>query len=130
MGVGGFKTGAALGIAVAAGVALAAVPGPTSPASASVVVFTDGFESGNTSAWTSATGIVVQSSTVADGAFAARAKMSGTPAYLTKTLATPASEVSVSVAVDVAALPSAGRVDILDAGTDASTPAGANVFVS
>ncbi|MGH2662829.1 MAG: metallophosphoesterase [Actinomycetota bacterium] len=59
---------------------------PAPPARAVSPVFTDGFESGDLSKWTSATGIVVQGAEVASGSWAARATSTGTPSYALKSL--------------------------------------------
>jgi hypothetical protein len=55
-------------------------PGPTIP------VFSDGFESGNLSAWTSSAGLSVQGTLTHAGAFAARATTSNGNTYAKKTL--------------------------------------------
>jgi hypothetical protein len=44
-------------------------------------MFSDGFESGDMSAWTTSTGITVQNQLVSDGSYAAEAVASGAPAY-------------------------------------------------
>jgi hypothetical protein len=51
----------------------------TPPADATM--FSDGFESGNMSQWSTSTGITVQSQLVNDGSYAAEALASGAPAY-------------------------------------------------
>ncbi|HET8521803.1 MAG TPA: LamG-like jellyroll fold domain-containing protein, partial [Thermomicrobiales bacterium] len=61
-------------------------PTPTPPV---WVPFTDGFETGDLSAWTSYTGMVVQSAEVRSGSFAARATSNGGEASATKVLALP-----------------------------------------
>jgi hypothetical protein len=50
-------------------------------------VFTDGFESGNLSAWTSSAGLTVQSALVHSGGFAAQANTTTGNTYAKKTLA-------------------------------------------
>ena len=55
-------------------------PGPTLP------VFTDGFETGNLAAWTSATGLTVQGTLTHTGGFAAQANTTNGNTYAKKTL--------------------------------------------
>jgi hypothetical protein len=57
-------------------------PAPTLP------VFSDGFESGNLSAWTSSAGLTVQGALIHAGSFAARATTSNGNTYAKKTLPT------------------------------------------
>ena len=52
------------------------------------IVFSDGFESGNLSSWTSSTGMTVQSTNVFAGTYAASATANSAKAYASKTLAT------------------------------------------
>jgi len=58
---------------------------PSSTASvtlpADVTMFSDGFESGDMSQWTTSTGITVQNQLVNDGSYAAEAVAGGAPAY-------------------------------------------------
>lgn len=56
-------------------------------------LFADGFETGDLSRWTSATGMTVQSSQVASGLYAARATTTGPAAFARKSLATSEPEV-------------------------------------
>ena len=67
--------------------------GNSSPASAPATVntagttmFSDGFESGDMSKWTTSTGMTVQSQVVNDGSFAAEGVAAGAPAYAYKAL--------------------------------------------
>jgi glucose/arabinose dehydrogenase/PKD repeat protein len=60
-------------------------------------LFSDGFESGNLSAWTSAPGLVVQSQQVFAGSFAARATSTGSPAWAYKQLSAAQSELFYSM---------------------------------
>jgi chitodextrinase len=82
--------------AVMATVAILAIPAPKiahhARPQASPVVFADGFESGNLSQWTTVKGLVAQQQEVYAGAWGARATSTGTPAYATKALATPLTE--------------------------------------
>lgn len=57
---------------------------PAFPAMAAPV-FTDGFESGSTSAWSGATGFAVQSQVVRTGANAGRASSTGSPSHASRT---------------------------------------------
>jgi hypothetical protein len=67
-------------------------PSPT-PTPGASLPFSDGFESGNLSAWTAVTNLVVQQQDVFSGAFAARATSSGSAAsYASKTLSTSLSD--------------------------------------
>jgi fibronectin type III domain protein/Big-like domain-containing protein/calcineurin-like phosphoesterase family protein len=71
--------------------------GNTSPPSApagvttptDVTLFSDGFESGDMSAWATSPGMTVQSQTVSDGSFAAEAAAAGSAAYAYEQLAQP-----------------------------------------
>jgi plastocyanin len=63
------------------------VPSPTQPP-----IFADGFESGDLSAWTSSTGLTVQSQEVFSGQQAARATVAGGAAFAQETLGTPLTE--------------------------------------
>lgn len=77
---------------------LAAVIGAwTSPVRADTVVFQDGFESGTLSSWSTSRNVLVQSSDVRTGAFAARAT-AGDRAYAVGVLAPPIDEIMVEVA--------------------------------
>jgi parallel beta-helix repeat protein len=55
-------------------------------------LFSDGFESGNLSAWGSSSGLVVQQSQIASGAYAARGTSSGAAAYARKAIGGPYGE--------------------------------------
>ena len=69
------------------------------------VPFTDGFETGNFSRWTTVSGLVVQQQEVATGSWAARATNAGPGArYARKTLAAPQPEVYVRVRFKVVGL--------------------------
>jgi fibronectin type 3 domain-containing protein len=63
-----------------------------SSAGAVGLVFSDGFESGNLSQWTSSSGMTVQQQVTYAGSYAARATSTGSPAYVYKNLSTPLSE--------------------------------------
>jgi plastocyanin len=65
---------------------------PTAPA-----IFGDGFETGDTSRWTSVNGLVVQGSQVFSGAFSARGTTTDSPTFATKTLPSTASELFYDV---------------------------------
>jgi parallel beta-helix repeat protein len=60
-------------------------------------LFSDGFESGNLSAWGSSAGLVVQQSQVASGSYAARGTSSGTAAYARKAIGGPYSDIYFSL---------------------------------
>ncbi len=100
-------------------------PAPPTPP----VLFADGFESGSLSGWTSSSGVVVQSSVVADGGFAARALMAGGAANVSRTLAAPVGELSVRAKVNVASVSGASAVNFLKVRT-ATGVALAEVFVT
>ena len=76
---------------VAAAAAISLIPGAT--AAGDPPVFSDGFESGNLSHWSVASGMTDQQQVTEDGSWAARATSSGTPAYAYKNLGTSLSEV-------------------------------------
>jgi Calcineurin-like phosphoesterase/Bacterial Ig domain len=65
--------------------ATATAPGP-------VPIFSDSFESGDLSRWTTATGVVVQQDDVRTGSYAAEAQTTGAAAYASKTLGTAQSD--------------------------------------
>ena len=72
----------------------------TTPATGSV--FSDGFESGDLSAWTTLGGLSVQNQIVHTGGFAARETSTGTATYAYKTLSASASELWAQAWVYVA----------------------------
>jgi hypothetical protein len=72
----------------------------TTPA-ASPPVFTDGFESGNLSAWTSSSGLSVQGALTHSGSFAARATTTNGATYAKKTLPTTYPDAYSSVWVNL-----------------------------
>lgn len=63
----------------------ATAPGPAP-------IFSDSFESGDLSSWTTATGVVVQQQEVHTGSYAAEAQSTGAAAYASKTLGTAQSD--------------------------------------
>jgi chitodextrinase len=75
---------------LAAATGISVIPGAT--AAADPPVFTDGFESGNLSQWSSASGMTVQQQVTYAGTWAARATANGAPAYAYKRLGTPLTE--------------------------------------
>ena len=70
-------------------------------ADSEVVVHADGFESGDLSAWTSATGLVVQGDVVDAGSLAARATTTGDPTFATEILDEPQGEVTLGTRFNV-----------------------------
>jgi len=64
-------------------------------------MFADGFESGDLTAWTSSTGLVVQDAVVAEGTYAARATMTGAAAYATRTLSATTSAAMVRLRLNL-----------------------------
>jgi hypothetical protein len=68
-------------------------PTPSSTPPPMSGLFSDGFESGDLSAWGSSSGLVVQLSQVASGTFAARGTSSGTAAYARKAIGGPYSDI-------------------------------------
>jgi fibronectin type 3 domain-containing protein len=71
------------------------------PAKAAGVLFSDGFETGNTSKWTATSGMAVQQQVVAGGTWAARATSSSAAAYVYKTLATTQDDLYVDLKFNV-----------------------------
>ena len=69
---------------------------PVNAVGASVSVFTDAFETGNLSQWTSASGVAVQGSDVHGGTYAATASSTGTAAYARKTFSSTYSNLTYS----------------------------------
>lgn len=66
------------------------------------VLFSDGFESGNTNAWTSNTGLVVQQQQVYSGLYAAReTSMGSTATYASKTLSPSQTDLYYSLAFKI-----------------------------
>ena len=61
-------------------------PSPTPTATPALPIFADGFESGDLSRWTSAAGLVVQSSVVSTGQYAAEGNTTDGRTYAKKTL--------------------------------------------
>jgi hypothetical protein len=90
-------------------------------ADAAPVLFADGFESGSTSAWTTASGLVVQTGLVDAGSYAARATMTGAAAMASKTLAATATELTASVRVLPLALDSVNAVNFVKLRTATGT---------
>ncbi|MDP9329997.1 MAG: hypothetical protein M3P11_05065 [Actinomycetota bacterium] len=74
-------------------------------------LFTDGFESGDLSAWSASSGFTVQRQVVFDGSWAGRATTTGPPAYVSKTLAPTRANVYADVHVDL--LGASGTVQLL-----------------
>lgn len=72
----------------------------TQPAAAAPV-FSDGFETGDLSGWTSSSGLVVQAASVHSGGYAAEANPAGAAAYAKKTLPSTYSDAYARVAFDV-----------------------------
>ena len=63
------------------------------------LLFSDGFETGDTSRWSTVARVVVQSQVVRTGSFAARAATTGVPTYATKDLGAEISTAELSIAV-------------------------------
>jgi fibronectin type 3 domain-containing protein len=83
----------------------------TTPTTA--VLFHDGFESGDLSAWTTSSGLLVQPTTVYAGAFAAEAAPSAAPApYAMKQFPAPESEIYYALRFNVRSQPS-GNINLL-----------------
>jgi acid phosphatase type 7 len=91
------------------------------------VLFADGFESGNLQAWTAGSGLVVQQQLVSEGVWAARGTMTGGAAWVYKTLATPTSELTLSLRVQLLAISAPSSVNFLKVRT-ASGSALAEVY--
>src|SRR5260221_354778 len=92
---------------------LSVVPSPTNAHADAPVLFSDGFESGTLSAWTAGSGLVVQQSLVADGAWAARATMTGAAASAYRSLTTPTSELTARLKVQVVSIAGSAAVNFL-----------------
>lgn len=94
------------------------------------VLFADGFESGSTWAWSAGTGLVVGTAApVADGTYAARATMTGAAAYVHRDLATPTTEATTSLKVNLASISGTSAVNFLKIRTATGT-ALAEVFIT
>ena len=83
-------------------------PTPTPPAGSGI--FSDGFETGNLSQWTSNSGLVAQQTQVASGAWAARATGAGTPASASKTLTTAQADLYYRFKVKLLSQPPASNI--------------------
>lgn len=95
----------ALVMALVAAVATTQVPGsPVVAQTGPPVLFSDGFESGSLSGWTSGSGLVVQQGLVADGLWAAQGVMNGAAASVSRTLAAPVSEATVRLRVNLSSI--------------------------
>jgi len=117
-------------VTMVAGIACGlAVTGLGSAEGAEPALFSDGFESGSTSAWTSSTGLTVQNSVVGEGTWAARAVMSGGAAYATKTLASTTATAKVALRLNVQAQTGTTAVNFVKVRTATGT-AIAEVFVT
>jgi hypothetical protein len=102
-------------IAVLGGLLLAMI-GVTEPAPAATappVLFSDGFESGGLGAWSGGSGLAVQSTVVADGAWAARGAMSGAGASAWVALPAAATEITATTSLRVSALSGTASVNFL-----------------
>jgi chitodextrinase len=78
-------------LSLAAAAAISLIPGAT--AAGDPPLFSDGFESGNLSHWSVASGMTDQQQVRHDGSWAARATSTGSPAYAYKNLGATLSEV-------------------------------------
>jgi hypothetical protein len=93
-----------LAVAVLSVCAVAA-PNESRPAAATPpVLFSDGFESGDVSAWSLASGLAVQQQVVAEGAWAARSTTTGTASYAYRNLATASNELTFRLALQVVSI--------------------------
>ena len=89
-----------IGLLLAPFVTTQPAPAATTPP----MLFSDGFESGSLAAWSGGSGLAVQSTVVADGAWAARGTMSGAGAYAWAALPAPATEITATTGMRVGAL--------------------------
>src|SRR3954452_2840599 len=69
-----------------------------------VLLFADGFESGNVSAWSATSGMTAQQAFVATGTWAAEGTSTGAAVWANRSLATPQSDVYARVRFDVRSL--------------------------
>ena len=81
--------------------ALSAPPASVTTPAAAPPIFADGFESGNTSAWTSSAGLVVQGSLVRTGAFAAQGNTTNGNTFAKETLGATYTDAYSRVAYDL-----------------------------
>jgi chitodextrinase len=72
----------------------------TTAVAATQTVFVDGFESGSLSAWTSSRGVVVQTTLVASGTYAARATTRSVPGFAVKTLPAASPDVTLGSRIE------------------------------
>jgi len=82
----------------------------TPAASQPTTLFSDGFESGNLSAWTGSTGFVAQQQVVNSGSWAGRATSTGSSSYAYTSLATPAADMSYD-----------GQIEVVSQGTSSTS---------
>ena len=98
-------------------------------ATAPPVLFADGFESGDLSAWTGGGGLVAQQAVVAEGDWAARATMAGDSAYTYRSLSSAVSELTASLRVQVVSAPTSSAVNFVKVRTSSGS-AIAEVYVT
>ncbi|WP_299444418.1 metallophosphoesterase [uncultured Phycicoccus sp.] len=131
-------TAAAVALGVVAALAPGAEPGaaaadvPAHVATVSTappVLFADGFESGDLSAWTGGSGLAVQQAVVDEGGWAARATMAGNAASTYRTLSSAVPELTASLRVRVVSAPTSSAVNFVKVRT-ASGSAIAEVYVT
>ena len=120
---GGARSTRAGLIAVLGGLLLAmiAVTEPAPAATAPPVLFADGFESGSLGAWSGGSGLAVQSTVVADGAWAARGTMSGAGASAWAALPATATEITATTSLRISALSGTASVNFLKVRTSTGT---------
>jgi len=100
----------------------------TTPAgSTTTILFSDGFETGNLSKWTSSSGLVAESATVHAGSWAVEGNTTNGATYAKKTLATTSTSVHASVWYRIASASS--QVNLLRVRTSTDTSIG-YVYVS
>jgi hypothetical protein len=93
------------------------------------LVFSDGFESGNFSAWTSSTNMSVESTSVHSGTYAAQGNVSSSTADARKTLPTTYGTAYMRVWFDILSQGSTSRVNVLSARTTAGVSI-SSLFIS
>ena len=86
----------------------------------SKVIFSDGFESGTTSAWSTSAGLKIQQSLRHAGSWAARATSTGSPTFAQRALAPDASDVTASGWIYLAS--QSTDVTVLALGSSSSLP--------
>ena len=110
-------------VAIATAIAVPAFAQLSSSSTASAtVVFADGFESGSFSQWTSSAGMTIRAGDAYEGAYAARAASTGSPAYAQVVLGVQGYDVVYEGRVNVLAQDPSTNVSLMRLRTSSGVP--------